>query len=97
MPAAEEVIDQLVEARGDITLSLSCVLRGCIAEVGGESAFGQIIGRIITDPDVPIPSKVNLMNNMMKLMGQYGDTEKTNDLLTDEQITAKLKQLDEQE
>lgn len=95
MPLAEVAISQLADAKGEITLSLQRVLRGCIAEIGGEEAMGVVLGQIIKDEEVAVASKVNLLNNLMKLMGQYGESDNDSDLLDEEQIQARLRMLGE--
>jgi hypothetical protein len=96
MPSAEQIVAQLADAKGEVTLSLQRVLRGFVAEVNGEEAMGKILGQIVMDDDVPVASKINLMNNVLKLMGQYGEADNQSELLNDEQVLLRLKALDQQ-
>ena len=93
-PEPNDLIAQIADAQGDITLSLQRVLSGVVAKLGGPEQLGRIIGEMIEDTELTIAARVSLVNNVTRLMGQYGESDSDNGLLDEEQITARLRALD---
>ncbi len=86
-------MESLADAKGDITLSLQRVLGGIMAELGGPESLGKVIGEMIKDGDLTIASRVSLVNNVTRLMGQYGEGGEDDNLMGDDQIKARWRQL----
>lgn len=92
--SAEEIVKQLADAGEDFSLSLRDVLNGAMDELGGAKQFGELLGRLMKDEEVPINSRVSLINNYLKLMGQFSE-KKNDDDFTPEQIAAQIKECNE--
>lgn len=88
----EELFAQIVADKGDIKLSLHRVLKGFIAKMGGPEHFGEEMAEIASNPECNISSRVSLMNNMTKLLGQCAEGEDENTGFTEEEIEAMLRQ-----
>jgi len=88
----EQIIEQLAKSNGDMNMSLIDVLNGAMSEMGGPTSFGQLIGRLMSDPEVTINSRVSLINNYLKLMGQYSEKPPAEEW-TPEQLSEAMKEL----
>lgn len=81
-----------------ITTSVSRVVKGFIAQFGGEEAWGKELAKIAMDVDMPSGSRVSVHNAVLKIMATHLEDEETNDpLVGTEQIEAMLKKLAAQE
>lgn len=90
----EELIDEVVKANLDISISLQRVLKGFIQEMRGPEHFGEELAKLAKDDTVSISSRVSIMNNMSKLMGQYSGKSNDDELEDEEQLQAFLDQVD---
>ena len=97
-PSEQKLIADVSAAEGDINLNLRRVLQGFIAESGGPEKWGRALAKITQDPDVAVSSRVSLANNLLKLVGAYGqETQDDDDLLSTDQIKARLRTLSDDE
>jgi hypothetical protein len=88
----EELIAQLAEAGDNLTLSLRQVMVGAMEAAGGPKDFGKMIGTLMIDPALPMNSRVSLINNYMKLLGQNSE-KPVDEEFTAEQIASQLRDL----
>ena len=90
----ESLVGQLADASNDISLSIQATLRGFISRAGGPEKFGETISDIFVDEETNQTQRVAIANNVMKLMGQFGDSQDAGDLITPETTRARLRQLE---
>jgi hypothetical protein len=90
----EQLIHDVAESDGDIALDLRRVLRGFIKRTDGPEAFGEELGNMFLDEEVPVSSRVTLGNSMTKLLGTYGEGVEGDDLATPEQLKKRIELLE---
>ena len=101
MPSQKpEVVKTLVDAADafvddDMSVVLKVVLKSFIKTIGGPEAWGSGLGDFVMDETMPVAAKTTVNGTMLKLVAKYAEDEdeSTSDLITTEQIQAKLKQL----
>lgn len=90
----DSMLSVVADADGDLSLSLKAILRGFMKKVGGPIKFGQEVADIFGDEETNQTQKVAIANNVMKLLGQFGDGDDQGELVSNDKVVARLKQLD---
>ena len=93
-----QAMRQQAETQNRITLSLSKVMYGFVDEYGGEERFGHELAKLSKSEEVNIASRVSLMNNFTRLLAATAQPDEDNDeLFSEEQIRAQIRQLEKEQ
>lgn len=90
----EKALAEIAAAEGDFKLSLHRVLKGFIQQMAGPENFGKEMALIAQDAECNMSSRVSVMNNMSKLLGQCAVEDEPKEAFTEAEIEAAIKSLD---
>jgi hypothetical protein len=87
-PTPIDVIASIADSEGDIAPSLARIIRAYIKEMDGEEGFGKELARISRDEDMTPSVRASVMNNVLRLVGQTHEGDRSPLPVDDKQLDA---------